>query len=60
MFYLAAVLLKQFIKKHWDEDDEDNFEHPVVACDEKVSLNLLPSSAGILSCCLFESSMLGH
>ncbi|XP_056696512.1 uncharacterized protein [Spinacia oleracea] len=35
MFYLAAVLLKQFIKKHWDEDDEDNFEHPVVACDEK-------------------------
>ncbi|KAL2904940.1 Importin-9 [Bienertia sinuspersici] len=31
---LAAVLLKQFIKKHWHED-EDNFEHPIVASDEK-------------------------
>uniref|UniRef100_A0A803L7D5 Importin N-terminal domain-containing protein n=1 Tax=Chenopodium quinoa TaxID=63459 RepID=A0A803L7D5_CHEQI len=30
----AAVLLKQFIKKHWHED-EDNFEHPIVASDEK-------------------------
>ncbi|CAH2033909.1 unnamed protein product [Thlaspi arvense] len=32
--YLAAVLLKQFIKKHWREDDEA-FEHPVVSSDEK-------------------------
>ncbi|GAB2297097.1 hypothetical protein Dimus_031196 [Dionaea muscipula] len=32
--YLGAVLLKQFIKKHWHED-EDSFEHPVVATDEK-------------------------
>ncbi|KAK9676119.1 hypothetical protein RND81_11G055700 [Saponaria officinalis] len=31
---LAAVLLKQFIRKHWSEDD-DNFEQPIVACDEK-------------------------
>ncbi|XP_074274717.1 uncharacterized protein LOC141598823 [Silene latifolia] len=31
---LAAVLLKQFIKKHWSEDD-DNFEQPIVAFDEK-------------------------
>lgn len=31
---LAAVLLKQFIKKHWHED-EDGFEHPIVASDEK-------------------------
>ncbi|GMH26202.1 hypothetical protein Nepgr_028045 [Nepenthes gracilis] len=30
----SAVLLKQFIKKHWHED-EDSFEHPVVATDEK-------------------------
>ncbi|KAK1389897.1 importin-9 [Heracleum sosnowskyi] len=34
MFYLAAVLLKQFIKKHWQEDEE-NFEHPVVSIQEK-------------------------
>nr|KAJ0216062.1 hypothetical protein LSAT_V11C300125630 [Lactuca sativa] len=33
-FYLAAVLLKQFIKKHWQEDD-DGFEHPVVSDEEK-------------------------
>lgn len=33
--YLAAVLLKQYIKKHWDEDEED-FEHPIVASNEKV------------------------
>ncbi|XP_071692236.1 uncharacterized protein [Rutidosis leptorrhynchoides] len=31
---LAAVLLKQFIKKHWQED-EDGFEHPVVSNEEK-------------------------
>ncbi|XP_076929084.1 uncharacterized protein LOC143593298 [Bidens hawaiensis] len=31
---LAAVLLKQFIKKHWQED-EDAFEHPVVSNEEK-------------------------
>ncbi|KAL7610873.1 hypothetical protein Lser_V15G11924 [Lactuca serriola] len=31
---LAAVLLKQFIKKHWQEDD-DGFEHPVVSDEEK-------------------------
>ena len=33
--YLAAVLLKQYIKKHWDED-EDDFENPAVASNEKV------------------------
>ncbi|KHN47938.1 Importin-9 [Glycine soja] len=32
--YLAAVLLKQFVKKHWQEG-EDSFEPPVVASDEK-------------------------
>ncbi|XP_030512692.1 importin-9 isoform X1 [Rhodamnia argentea] len=31
---LAAVLLKQFIKKHWQEG-EDSFEHPLVSSDEK-------------------------
>ncbi|GAB4841854.1 hypothetical protein Ancab_039377 [Ancistrocladus abbreviatus] len=31
---LGAVLLKQFIKKHWHED-EDSFEHPIVTTDEK-------------------------
>ncbi|XP_074383477.1 uncharacterized protein LOC141725016 isoform X3 [Apium graveolens] len=31
---LAVVLLKQFIKKHWQEDEE-NFEHPVVSIQEK-------------------------
>ncbi|KAI7756241.1 hypothetical protein M8C21_007220, partial [Ambrosia artemisiifolia] len=34
IFYLAAVLLKQFIKKHWQED-EDGFEPPVVSNEEK-------------------------
>ncbi|XP_073314450.1 uncharacterized protein [Primulina huaijiensis] len=34
---LAAVLLKQYIKKHWDEDEE-GFEHPVVSSDEKASI----------------------
>lgn len=33
--YLAAVLLKQFVKKHWQEG-EDSFEPPVVSSDEKV------------------------
>ncbi|KAJ0455066.1 putative importin-beta domain, armadillo-like helical [Helianthus annuus] len=31
---LAAVLLKQFVKKHWQED-EDGFEPPVVSNEEK-------------------------
>ncbi|KAK9114633.1 hypothetical protein Syun_021430 [Stephania yunnanensis] len=31
---LAAVLLKQFIKKHWQEDEE-SFEPPAVASEEK-------------------------
>ncbi|KAK9276415.1 hypothetical protein L1049_005948 [Liquidambar formosana] len=31
---LAAVLLKQFVKKHWQEG-EDTFEHPIVSSDEK-------------------------
>lgn len=34
--YLAAVLLKQFVKKHWQEG-EDSFEPPVVSSDEKVN-----------------------
>jgi hypothetical protein len=33
--YLAAVLLKQFIKQHWQEDEE-NFVPPVVSSSEKV------------------------
>ncbi|KAK6134049.1 hypothetical protein DH2020_032194 [Rehmannia glutinosa] len=32
-----AVLLKQFIRKHWDEDEE-GFEHPVVLSNEKASI----------------------
>ncbi|GAV80225.1 IBN_N domain-containing protein [Cephalotus follicularis] len=41
---LAAVLLKQFIKKHWQEGDE-SFEHPVVSSEEKgVIRRLLLSS----------------
>ncbi|KAK1551997.1 hypothetical protein Q3G72_008654 [Acer saccharum] len=31
---LAAVLLKHFIKKHWQEGDQ-SFEHPVVSSEEK-------------------------
>ncbi|KAK1311442.1 hypothetical protein QJS10_CPA08g01705 [Acorus calamus] len=43
-FYLAAVLLKQFVKQHWQEDDEA-FVPPVVSPDEKAVLRqLLPSS----------------
>ncbi|KAG6426161.1 hypothetical protein SASPL_110379 [Salvia splendens] len=39
-----AVLLKQYIKKHWDED-EDDFENPAVASNEKASIRgLLLSS----------------
>ncbi|XP_042485263.1 uncharacterized protein LOC122065530 [Macadamia integrifolia] len=37
---LAAVILKQFIKKHWQEDDEA-FEHPVVSSDEKAVVRQL-------------------
>jgi len=35
--YLAAVLLKQFVKKHWQEG-EDSFEPPVVSSNEKVNM----------------------
>ncbi|XP_022957048.1 importin-9 [Cucurbita moschata] len=37
---LAAVLLKQFIKKHWQEGDE-LFEHPAVSNDEKAAIRQL-------------------
>lgn len=37
---LAAVLLKQFIKKHWNEFEE-TFEHPVVQTDEKATIRTL-------------------
>jgi hypothetical protein len=37
VLYLAAVLLKQFVKKHWQEG-EDSFEPPVVSVDEKVNM----------------------
>ncbi|KAF4357794.1 hypothetical protein F8388_024405 [Cannabis sativa] len=40
LIYLAAVLLKQFIKKHWHEGDE-SFEHPVVSFDEKEKIRRL-------------------
>ncbi|XP_020590450.1 importin-9 isoform X2 [Phalaenopsis equestris] len=41
---LAAVLLKQFIKQHWEEGEE-NFVHPVVSAEEKRIMHqlLLPS-----------------
>ncbi|THG21508.1 hypothetical protein TEA_029752 [Camellia sinensis var. sinensis] len=32
-----SVLLKQFIKKHWQEDEE-TFEHPVVSSEEKAAI----------------------
>ncbi|KAL3824041.1 hypothetical protein ACJIZ3_020070 [Penstemon smallii] len=38
--YLAAVLLKQYIRKHWNTDEE-GFEHPVVSSDEKASIRRL-------------------
>lgn len=34
-YYLAAVLLKQLVKQHWHEDD-DNFVYPVLPLLEKV------------------------
>ncbi|XP_073131458.1 uncharacterized protein [Henckelia pumila] len=34
---ISSVLLKQYIKKHWSEDEE-GFEHPVVSSDEKSSI----------------------
>ncbi|KAL1807817.1 hypothetical protein ACET3Z_024807 [Daucus carota] len=37
---LAAVLLKQFVKKHWQENEE-NFEHPVVSIQEKETIRSL-------------------
>ncbi|XP_021815144.1 importin-9 isoform X1 [Prunus avium] len=37
---LAAVLLKQFIKKHWHEAEEA-FEHPAVSSDEKAVVRRL-------------------
>jgi hypothetical protein len=37
VLYLAAVLLKQLVKKHWQEG-EDSFEPPVVSVDEKVNM----------------------
>ncbi|URD91573.1 hypothetical protein MUK42_00986 [Musa troglodytarum] len=37
---LAAVLLKQFIKQHWQEDEE-NFVHPVVSAEEKAAIRQL-------------------
>lgn len=37
---LAGVLLKQFIKKHWEGDDE-NFEPPVVPSEEKAVIREL-------------------
>ncbi|CAM8979910.1 unnamed protein product [Rhodiola kirilowii] len=37
VLYLAAVLLKQFVKKHWKEDDE-SFEPPLVSRDEKETI----------------------
>ncbi|KAG5240310.1 importin [Salix suchowensis] len=42
--YLAAVLLKQFIKKHWHESEE-SFEPPAVSTEEKEVIRrlLLPS-----------------
>ncbi|CAI9096342.1 OLC1v1032456C3 [Oldenlandia corymbosa var. corymbosa] len=37
---LPAVLLKQFISKHWKEDEE-SFEHPVVSSEEKEMIRRL-------------------
>ncbi|CAL8994828.1 unnamed protein product [Prunus brigantina] len=39
-YYYAAVLLKQFIKKHWHEAEEA-FEHPAVSSDEKAVVRRL-------------------
>ncbi|GER42242.1 importin beta-2 subunit family protein [Striga asiatica] len=35
--HLAAVLLEQFIREHWNEDEE-GFEHPVVESNEKAAV----------------------
>ncbi|KAG2377099.1 uncharacterized protein HKW66_Vig0176730 [Vigna angularis] len=35
----AAVLIKQLVKKHWQEG-EDTFEPPVISTDEKVNMHL--------------------
>ncbi|XP_078437872.1 ARM repeat superfamily protein isoform X1 [Wolffia australiana] len=40
MTHLAAVLVKQYIKQHWQEDDE-SFVHPVVSSGEKESIREL-------------------
>ncbi|XP_039044693.1 importin-9-like [Hibiscus syriacus] len=37
---LAALILKQFIKKHWQEGDE-SFQHPAVSSDEKAVIRRL-------------------
>ncbi|KAK2994344.1 hypothetical protein RJ640_017856 [Escallonia rubra] len=39
-YWHTAVLVKQFIKKHWQEDEE-NFEHPVVSVEEKGTIRRL-------------------
>lgn len=46
--YLAAVLLKQFVRKHWQEG-EDSFEPPVVSGDEKVTIFSFPKLLSLLS-----------
>ncbi len=48
-FYLAAVLLKQFVKKHWQEGEEA-FEHPTVSSDEKVYMIIHQCSSNL---CVF-------
>jgi hypothetical protein len=40
LLYLAAVLLKQLVKKHWQEGEE-SFEPPVVSADEKVPYSFI-------------------
>ncbi|XWS69546.1 hypothetical protein CRYUN_Cryun04dG0187900 [Craigia yunnanensis] len=45
-FFETALLLKQFIKKHWQEGDE-SFQHPAVSSDEKAVIRrLLLSTLG--------------
>ncbi|GMI99842.1 hypothetical protein like AT1G26170 [Hibiscus trionum] len=39
-FGLPALILKQFIKKHWQEGDE-SFQHPAVSSDEKAVIRRL-------------------
>lgn len=58
IFYLAAVLLKQFIKQHWQEDEE-SFIQPVVTIEEKV-ISRSPSYVFLdLGCQLIDSYLLG-